>query len=132
LKTLAEVLPSWYGYIDFIYNQEIGMTLAELTVKIMETVPARRGNVYETTVKTRRADGTVRENGPYFIWTRSGGGKMRSSYVPQADVSRYRREIENGKKLEVLIRELWRLAEGAADAEKKRRGLRRGRGRVDR
>jgi len=95
------------------------MTLAELTVKIMETVPARRGNVYETTIRKMRADGSVRENGPYFIWTRSEGGKMRSSYVPAADVPRYRQEIENGRRLEDLIGELWNLAEGAADAEKK-------------
>ena len=95
------------------------MTLAELTVKIIESFPARRGNVYETTIKKRRADGTVRENGPYFIWTRCEGGKMRSSYVPAADAPRYRRETENGKRLEGLIGELWKLAEGAADAGKK-------------
>ncbi len=95
------------------------MTLAELTVKIIESFPARRGNVYETTIRKRRPDGTVRENGPYFIWTRSEDGKMRSSYVPAADVPRYRREIESGRRLDGLIQELWKLAEGTADAEKK-------------
>jgi len=102
-----------------MYNKEDGMTLAELTVKIIESFPARRGNVYPMTIRKTRPDGSVRENGPYFVWTRCEGGKMRSSYVPAADVPRYRREIESGRRLEGLIGELWKLAEGAAGAEKK-------------
>jgi len=95
------------------------MTLAELTAKIIENIPARRGNVYQATIRKRRPDGTVRENGPYFIWTRCEGGKMRSSYVPAADVPRYRAEVENGRRLDGLIGELWKLAEGMAGAVKK-------------
>ena len=37
------------------------MSLATLTSKIIGSMPARRGNVYETTIRKRRADGTVRE-----------------------------------------------------------------------
>ena len=55
------------------------MSLATLTSKIIGSMPARRGNVYETTIRKRRADGTVRENGPYYIWTRCEGGRMKSS-----------------------------------------------------
>lgn len=95
------------------------MSLAALTAKIIGSMPARRGNVYQTTIRKRRADGTVRENGPYYIWTRCEEGRMKSSYVPAADVSRFRQETENGRKLAALIEELWRLAEGMADPVKK-------------
>jgi hypothetical protein len=97
------------------------MTLAELTAAIFANIPARRGNVYQTTIRKKRPDGTVRENGPYFIWTRCEDGRMRSSYVPAADVPRYRKEVENGRRLAGLIGELWKLAGGAAGAEKKTR-----------
>ena len=95
------------------------MSLATLTSKIIGSMPARRGNVYETTIRKRRPDGTVRENGPYHIWTRCEGGRMKSSYVPAADVPRFRQEIENGRKLAALMEELWRMAEGMSDPVKK-------------
>lgn len=95
------------------------MTLEGLIAKIAGSIPARRGNVYQATIRKRRPDGTVRENGPYFVWTRSEGGKMKSSYVPAADVPRYRLEIENGRRLDALIGELWKLAEATAAPEKK-------------
>jgi len=95
------------------------MTLEGLIAKIVGSIPARRGNVYQTTVRKRRPDGTVRENGPYFIWTRCENGKMKSSYVPAPDVPRYRREIERGRRMDVLIGELWKLAEEMAEPGKK-------------
>lgn len=99
------------------------MTFAELTAEIIGNLPAKRGNVYQTTIRKKRPDGTVRENGPYFIWTRCEGGKMKSSYVSAGDVPRYRREIESGRRLDKLIEELWKLAENMGDLEKKNCGL---------
>jgi len=95
------------------------MSLATLTSKIIGSMPARRGNVYETTIRKRRADGSVRENGPYYIWTRCEGGRMKSTYVPAADVPRFKQEIENGRKLAALVEELWGLAEGMSGPVKK-------------
>ena len=95
------------------------MSIAVLTAQIIGSLPARRGNIYETTIRKRRPDGTVRENGPYHIWTRCEGGRMKSSYVPAADVPRFRREIENGRKLAALMEEFWRMAEGMSDPLKK-------------
>jgi len=95
------------------------MSLATLTAKVIGSMPAGRGNVYQTTIRKKRPDGTVRENGPYHIWTRCEGGRMKSSYVPAADVPRFRQEIGNGRKLAALVEELWRMAEGTPDPVKK-------------
>lgn len=95
------------------------MTIAELTKEVIGSFPARRGNIYPAMIRKKRPDGSVRENGPYYIWTRSENGKMKSSYVPAADVPRYKREIESGHKLEELIKKLWKLAEELGDSKKK-------------
>lgn len=97
------------------------MTFTELTKELIGALPARRGNIYPAMIRKKRPDGSVRENGPYYIWTRCEDGKMKSSYVPEADVSRYKQEIESGHRLEELIKKLWKLAEGLADSKKKRR-----------
>lgn len=90
------------------------MTLSEFLTAVQATLPARRGNLYEQYFERKGADGKMRRNGPYYVWTRCEGGKMVSSRVAREDVSRVREEIARGKVLDGLIGRLWKLAEEMA------------------
>lgn len=99
------------------------MTLSDLFSAMQTVLPARRGNLYEQYFERRGANGKLRRNGPYYVWTRCKDGRMVSSRVARQDVSRVREEIARGKRLDGLVRELWKLAEDlardAGDAKKK-------------
>jgi len=90
------------------------MTLSEFFTAVQSILPARRGNLYEQYLDREGADGQLRRNGPYYVWTRCEGGKMRSDRVACEDVPRVREEIARGKLLDGLIGQLWKLAENLA------------------
>ena len=94
------------------------MTIESIFTQIMATIPARRGNVYNTMVKKRRKDGSIVEYGPYAIWTRYENGKMKTSYVPRGQEDQYRMQVERGNLLDKLIEEIWGIAEKSCDSEK--------------
>ena len=90
------------------------MTLSDFLLTVPTVLPARRGNLYEQYYERVGADGKRRRNGPYYVWTRCEGGKMISSRITREDVPRVREEIARGQQLEVLLAQLWRLAEDLA------------------
>jgi len=100
------------------------MTLTDFFSAVQAVLPARRGNLYEQYFEREGANGKLRRNGPYYVWTRCEDGRMVSSRIAREDAPRVRAEIARGKQLENLIRELWKLAEDRArdarDAKKKR------------
>lgn len=94
------------------------MTMSEFFTSVQAVLPARRGNLYEQYLDSKGADGRIRRNGPYYVWTRCEGGKMVSERVAREDAPRVREEIARGKLLDDLIDQLWKLSEGLArDAE---------------
>ena len=99
------------------------MTLSDLFSAMQTVLPARRGNLYEQYFERRGANGKLRRNGPYYVWTHCQDGRMVSSRVARQDVPRVREEIARGKRLDGLVGELWKLAEDlardAGDAKKK-------------
>jgi len=99
------------------------MTLSKFFTDVQAVLPARRGNLYEQYFEHEGADGKLRRNGPYYVWTRCEGGTMVSSRISREDASRVRDEIARGKQLEGLIQGLWKLAEDlardAGDVKKK-------------
>ena len=107
------------------------MTLSDCFTAMQAALPARRGNLYEQYIERKGANGKLRRNGPYYVWTRCEGGRMVSERVAREDVPRVREEIARGKQIENLIRELWALAEGrareAGDIKKKNSHRSRGR-----
>lgn len=102
------------------------MTLSDLFTAVQTVLPARRGNLYEQYYKREGANGKLRRNGPYYVWTRCEGGRMVSSRVAREDAPRVREEIARGKRLNSLISQMWKLAEDMArDAcEKKKKSNR--------
>ncbi len=100
------------------------MTLSEFFTAVQAALPARRGNLYEQYLEREGADGQMRRNGPYYVWTRCEGGKMVSDRIAREDVPRVREEIARGKLLDDLVGQLWKLAEDlarkAGDAKKKK------------
>jgi len=99
------------------------MTLTDCFTAMQAVLPARRGNLYEQYFEREGANGKLRRNGPYYVWTRCEGGRMVSSRVAREDAPRVREEIARGKQLDRLMRQLWKLAEDlaqdAGDAKKK-------------
>jgi len=99
------------------------MTLTDCFTAMQAVLPARRGNLYEQYFEREGANGKLRRNGPYYVWTRCEGGRMVSSRVAREDAPRVREEIARGKRLDRLMRQLWKLAEDlaqdAGDAKKK-------------
>jgi hypothetical protein len=90
------------------------MTLSDHLVELHACLPARRGNLYEQYYEQPRSGGGTRRHGPYYVWTRCEQGKMVSSRVAREDVQRVRQEIARGKRLAVLIDQLWKRAEEMA------------------
>ncbi len=62
----------------------------------------RRGTVNEQYIKTRRKNGRVVENGPYYIYSRTEKGKSVSKRIPKSEVKRYREETENCRRFKEL------------------------------
>ncbi len=90
------------------------MTLSECFTAIAATLPARRGNLYEQYIEREGADGKTKRFGPYYVWTRCQEGKMVSERVSREDAPRVREEIAQGKRLDSLLEQLWKLAENLA------------------
>jgi hypothetical protein len=91
------------------------MNLADILIEMQATLPARRGNLYEQYFERPRSGGGTRRHGPYYVWTRSEGGKMVSNRVAREDAPRVRQELAQGKRLASLIDQLWQQAEAMAD-----------------
>lgn len=98
-------------------------TMQAASVRIFKEManclPARKGTLCRVMVKKTREDGTVRENGPYLVWKRCEGGKVKATYVSAENEARYRKEIENGKRLKTLIDELMCLTPEEGRGENK-------------
>jgi hypothetical protein len=90
------------------------MKLSEFVTAVQAALPARRGNLYEQYFERQMGDGQSRRYGPYYVWTRCEEGTMRSERIASEDVPRVRAEIANGKVLDRLVDQLWKLAEGMA------------------
>ena len=101
------------------------MQLAELFAEVMANLPARRGSLCEQYFTRKAADGTRRRTGPYYVLTRSVGGKTRSERIPASDVPRVRAELERGRRLQEIFEQIFEVAEAAGrqtgDRKKKRR-----------
>jgi|LSQX01.2.fsa_nt_gb hypothetical protein len=100
------------------------MDLAEIISEIRHCFPARRGSLSKQFL-----DGVGgKQNGPYFVLSRSVGGKTKSLRVPADRVDTVMAELERGKRLGELIGGIWSIAEGACldlgSLKKKRRSAR--------
>ena len=102
------------------------MNMSELFTAVAAALPARRGHLYEQYFERKGADGRLRRNGPYYVWTRCEDGRMVSERIAREDVSRVREELARGQTLSQLIGQLWQqaedLARAAGDVKKKSSG----------
>jgi hypothetical protein len=100
------------------------MDLAEIISEIRHCFPARRGSLNK-----QFFDGAGgKQNGPYFVLSRSVDGKTKSSRIPADHVDTVMAELERGKRLCELMDGIWAIAEGAClelgSSKKKRRSAR--------
>ena len=72
----------------------------------------RKGTINEQTIKTNLKDGTVKENGPYYVLTsKDTNGKTVTESIPKKKIEFYKQEIENYKEYKGLIAKYETLSE---------------------
>jgi len=77
----------------------------------------RRGTVSEQYVKTRQRDGSVIENGPYFLYSRTEKGRSVSQRITADDLDQYRKETENCRRFKELANRCVVVCEGLAEQD---------------
>lgn len=83
------------------------MNLAEIISEIGHCFPARRGSLSKQFL-----DGAGgKQNGPYFVLSRSVDGKTKSLRVPADCVDTVKAELDRGKRLGGLMGDIWAIAE---------------------
>ncbi len=83
----------------------------------------RRGTVNEQFFDTKRADGSVIRNGPYYLYSRTEKRKSFGKRITEEQVEKYRSETENCRKFKELSNSYVLVCEQIADqgtVEKKR------------
>ena len=94
----------------------------------------RRGTVSEQYVKTRQKDGSVIENGPYFLYSRTEKGRSVSQRITADVLDRYRAETENCRRFKELANRCVLVCEGLAEqdegSQEKKRSRRKKNGSV--
>ena len=80
--------------------------------KIAGIESMRKGSISEQMIKTSRKDGTIKENGPYYILTsKDPSGKTVTESFPKEKLAFYRQEIENYKEFKELTNKYELLSE---------------------
>jgi hypothetical protein len=83
----------------------------------------RRGTVNEQYLKTRKSDGSVIRNGPYYLFSRTEKGKSFGKRLTMELLEKYKEETENCRKFKELANRYVLVCEELADMgieEKKR------------
>ena len=71
--------------------------------KISRIDSMRKGTINEQVIKTKKKDGSVKENGPYYILTsKDSNGKTLTESIPADKLGFYQQEIENYKEYKTL------------------------------
>ena len=72
----------------------------------------RKGTISVQTIKTRQKDGSIKENGPYYILTsKDTSGKTITESIPKEKLEFYKQEIDNYKEYKSLITKYENLSE---------------------
>ena len=85
------------------------MKLSEVISEIRHCFPARRGSLS----KQFFTGAGGKQNGPYYVLSRSVDGKTKSWRVPSDRVDTVMAELDRGKRLGELIDSIWSIAEDA-------------------
>jgi hypothetical protein len=95
----------------------------EILKEMSEIRVMRRGTVNEQFFDTKRADGSVIRNGPYYLYSRTEKRKSFGKRITEEQVEKYRGETENCRKFKELSNRYILACEQIADhgAEEKKR-----------
>ena len=92
------------------------MQLSQIFAQISGCLPARRGRIFKQHYTRTDSNGVVRQTGPYYVLTRSVGGKTHSRRIRTEDVPAMQAQIDRGEALSALVEKIWEFAEEAAEA----------------
>ena len=79
---------------------------SELVQTLNPPRPMCPGSICQQRLKKRRADGSLRVNGPYLLYTRKDKGKTVSRRVDAEQAERYRLQIESFRQFRACVTEL--------------------------
>jgi len=72
----------------------------------------RKGTISDQYIKTKLKDGSIKENGPYFILTsKNKDGKTVTESIPNESLEFFKQEIENYKEFKELANKYEYLSE---------------------
>lgn len=90
----------------------------DLIAQIAQLGPMRMGTVSEQMLRTRRADGSVYQRGPYLTYTFKQGGKTRGKHLRDAaEAEVYRRQIQTWQRYQAISTQLVEVSQRLADLE---------------
>lgn len=97
-------------------------SVMECSAAVSEPRPMRRGTINERYMKCGQSNCPCQSDpkarhGPYYMLTHAMGGKTRSRYLSQEQVSTVQRQIEAGREFRQRVDALWEACEHWADAE---------------
>ena len=101
--------------IDQITNEE-----KLLLKKISKIESMRKGTISKQNIKTPQKDGSVKENGPYYVLTsKDPNGKTLTESVPKEKLEFFKQEINNYKEFKDLTNKYEALAEESSKIKSK-------------
>lgn len=84
----------------------------QVLAKMAEIDSMRKGTISDQYIKTKLKDGTIRENGPYFILTsKDKNGKTVTESIPKESLEFYGREVGKYKEFRELASKYEALSE---------------------
>jgi hypothetical protein len=93
-------------------------TLAERKAAALEQLMAidgaRRGQLSTQFYTRKTADGRSVRQGPYSVWQRYVKGQKRSVRVNRQQIDRVQEELTRGRKVQVILDDLWAILEQTA------------------
>jgi hypothetical protein len=103
-------------------HTSIPSSVAQCSAALSGPRPMRRGTINERHMKCGQANCACQSDpkarhGPYYMLTHAEGGKTRSRYLSQEQVSTVGRQIEAGREFRRRVDALWEACEQWADAE---------------
>ena len=87
----------------------------EILKEMSEIRVMRRGTVNEQFFDTKRADGSVIRNGPYYLYSRTEKRKSFGKRITEEQVEKYRGETENCRMFKKLSNRYILACEQIAD-----------------
>ena len=93
-------------------QQKLGKRYAQLADQLSRMGPVLPGTIIERRIIGQASKKQIdqKKYGPYYQWTRKVNGKTITVNLSEAQVDLFRRAIDNNRKFEQILREMWQIS----------------------